>query len=381
MSFYEVLKEYPYKYVYDLIYNATDKNIENAINKENISEIDLAYLLSPKAMKYLEKMAELSHNITLMRFGKTIRLYAPIYLSNFCTNSCIYCGFNRRNDITRKALTEKEIENEIKIVASYGIKNVVLVTGDNMKKFSFDMLCNAIKQCVKYFPLISIEVPSLTYKEYQALNMAGADGLTMFQETYVEEKYPTFHPAGPKSDFLYRLDTPERAASAGMRYIGLGTLLGLTDYRIDTFYLCLHAAYLSKKYWKSLISASFPRIRYAHGEYKPEYIVQDKDLLQLIFAYRIFLHDAGVNISTREPAKLRDKLIYLGATIMSAGSKTEPGGYALPQKEATQFSIEDRRTVYEFCNKIKELGYDPVFKDWDSSMHYNINSIDSIKLV
>lgn len=368
MSFYEVIKEYPYDYVKDLIYNADENKIKNALYKERLTAKDLAYLLSPKAEMYLEEMAEISHNITCQRFGKTIRIYAPIYLSNYCTNSCIYCGFNRKNSIPRIALTLDEIKKEAEIVASHGIKNVILVTGDNMKKFSFDMLMQSVKLCAEYFPLVSIEVPSLTFKQYEELHNAGADGLTMFQETYIESLYPSFHPAGPKSDYLYRLDTPERAAAAGMRFIGLGALLGLTDYRIDTFYMCLHAEYLSKKYWRSLISSSFPRIRHAAGEYKPEYNVTDRNLLQLIFAYRIFLHDAGVNISTREPASLRDKLVYLGATIMSAGSKTEPGGYSAAQDDAAQFSIEDNRSVEEFCSTIKKLGFDPVFKDWDNSM-------------
>lgn len=368
MSFYEVIKEYPYDYVKDLIYNADENKIKNALYKERLTAKDLAYLLSPKAEMYLEEMAEISHNITCQRFGKTIRIYAPIYLSNYCTNSCIYCGFNRKNSIPRVALTLDEIKKEAEIVASHGIKNVILVTGDNIKKFSFDMLMQSVKLCAEYFPLVSIEVPSLTFKQYEELHNAGADGLTMFQETYIESLYPSFHPAGPKSDYLYRLDTPERAAAAGMRFIGLGALLGLTDYRIDTFYMCLHAEYLSKKYWRSLISSSFPRIRHAAGEYKPEYNVTDRNLLQLIFAYRIFLHDAGVNISTREPASLRDKLVYLGATIMSAGSKTEPGGYSAAQDDAAQFSIEDNRSVEEFCSTIKKLGFDPVFKDWDNSM-------------
>lgn len=368
MSFYEVIKEYPYDYVKDLIYNADENKIKNALYKERLTAKDLAYLLSPKAEMYLEEMAEISHNITCQRFGKTIRIYAPIYLSNYCTNSCIYCGFNRKNSIPRVALTLDEIKKEAEIVASHGIKNVILVTGDNMKKFSFDMLMQSVKLCAEYFPLVSIEVPSLTFKQYEELHNAGADGLTMFQETYIESLYPSFHPAGPKSDYLYRLDTPERAAAAGMRFIGLGALLGLTDYRIDTFYMCLHAEYLSKKYWRSLISSSFPRIRHAAGEYKPEYNVTDRNLLQLIFAYRIFLHDTGVNISTREPASLRDKLVYLGATIMSAGSKTEPGGYSAAQDDAAQFSIEDNRSVEEFCSTIKKLGFDPVFKDWDNSM-------------
>lgn len=368
MSFYEVIEKFPYDYVYKLIYEASEEDILHALQKEKLTEKDLAALLSPKASKYLETMAETARNITLERFGKTIKIYAPIYLSNFCTNGCIYCGFNHKNKIPRIALTMEEIEKEAKIVAGYGIQNVILVTGDNMKKFSFDMLLEAVSLCSSYFPFVAVEVPSLTFNEYEKLHLAGADSLTMFQETYIESLYPKFHPHGPKSDYLKRLNTPELAAKAGMRFIGLGALLGLADYRIDTFYMCLHSRYLAKKFWKSHISASFPRIRQAAGEYKPEHVVNDKAVLQLIFAYRLFSHDAGINISTRETPDFRDKLIHLGATIMSAGSKTEPGGYNQAQNEASQFNIEDGRSVEEFCNAVKNQGYDPVLKDWDKNM-------------
>ena len=368
MSFYDIIKEYPYDRVYDLIYNTPKSRVLESLNKTTLDNNDLAYLLSPNAGLYLEEMANISRNITLSRFGKTIKIYAPIYLSNYCTNACVYCGFNRSNKIPRVALSMEEIKKEAEIVAGYNIQNVILVTGDNMKKFSVTMLQEAVKLCSHYFPLVSLEVPSLKSEEYSMLHLAGADGLTMFQETYIEHLYPKFHPAGPKSDYLYRLETPERAGESGMRFIGLGALLGLADYRVDTFYMCLHSRYLSKKFWKSHISASFPRIRNAAGEYKVENSVDDKTLLQLMFAYRMFNHDAGINISTRESAEFRDKLIHLGATIMSAGSKTEPGGYALSQEEAGQFQIEDNRSVEEFCNAVRKQGYDPVMKDWDSSM-------------
>ncbi len=368
MSFYEVIKKYPYEFVVDKIYSATEQYVINALNKNNIDEYDLAALLSPAAKKYIENMAEISHNITLQRFGKTIKLYAPIYLSNYCTNGCVYCGFNHKNKIPRVSLTLEQVKKEAEIVAESKIQNVILVTGDNMKKFSFDMLLDAVSLCSNYFPFVSVEVPSLTLEQYEMLHKAGADGLTMFQETYIEHLYPDFHPTGPKSNYLYRLETPERAASAGMRAIGLGALLGLTDYRVDVFYMCLHSRYLAKKFWKSHISASFPRIRSAAGDYQVKNSVSDKSLLQLIFAYRIFAHDAGINISTRETPSFRDKLIHLGATIMSAGSKTEPGGYANAQDEASQFHIEDNRSVEEFCKIIKDNGYDPVLKDWDKSM-------------
>ncbi len=368
MSFYNIIKQYPYDYVHNLIYNSSKEDIYKSLHKNILDENDLAHLLSPAAESYLEEMANISRNITLSRFGKTIKIYAPVYLSNYCVNGCVYCGFNRSNKIPRTSLSLEEIEREAQIVSKTGIQNVILVTGDHMKKFSVNMLKDAVALCSRYFPLVTIEVPSLKAEEYAELHKAGADGLTMFQETYIEEKYPEFHPTGPKSNYLYRLDTPERAAASGMRFIGLGALLGLTDYRIDTFYMCLHSRYLAKKFWKSSISASFPRIRNAAGEYKVENAVDDKTLLQLIFAYRMFNHDAGINISTRENALFRDKMIHLGATIMSAGSKTEPGGYAAEQEDACQFQIEDGRSVEEFCTAVKQQGYDPVMKDWDNAM-------------
>lgn len=364
MSFYEIIKQYPTEVVKDLIYNADESTIKKALYKETLDEIDLAALISPKATKFLEEMANISHNITIERFGKTIRLYAPVYLSNYCVNSCIYCGFARKNSIPRIALTLDEIRNEIEIVAKQNIKNVILVTGDHMKKFTPEDLIESVKIACEYIPFVSVEVPSLTKEMYEKLVEAGTVGLTMFQETYIEELYSHFHLAGPKKDYLYRLETPERAASVGMRQIGLGALLGLTDFRIEIFYLCLHARYLSKKYWRTQIVASFPRIRKAAGEYVVENEVNDTELLQSIFTFRMFMHDAGINISTRESASLRDKLVHLGATIMSAGSKTEPGGYMKAQEEASQFSIEDGRSIAEFCENIKKLGYDPVMKDW-----------------
>ena len=364
MSFYEIIKEYPIEKVKDMIYNAEESQIINALKKDNIDEYDLAALISPKASSYLDEMANISHNITMERFGKTIRIYAPIYLSNHCVNTCTYCGFSRKNSIPRITLTLDEIETEVKIVSDQNIKNVILVTGDHMKKFTHEALVESVKIASKYIPFVSIEVPSLTYEQYADLVSAGANGLTMFQETYIEEVYPKYHTAGPKKNYLYRLDTPERAASSGMRQIGLGALLGLTDYRLEIFYLSLHAKYIAKKYWRTQVSVSFPRIRKAAGEFHVEHEVSDIELLQSIFAFRMFMHDASINISTRENPAFRDKLVYLGATIMSAGSKTEPGGYAKAQEEASQFIIEDNRSIKEFCDNIKKLGYDPVMKDW-----------------
>jgi len=363
-GYYSVINNYDNKELLQAINSKKPEDVEIALTKNILDENDLLALLSDAADKYLDRIADRSRAITLQRFGKTIRLYTPLYLSNECVNSCIYCGFNRKNIIDRVVLTTTQIEEELKIIASMGIKNIILVSGDNKIKFSDDMLIEIVKLVKLYVPFVSIEVRALDTDSYGDLKTAGADGFTMFQETYLELLYPTYHPAGPKSDFEYRLNAPERAAKAGIRNIGLGALLGLADYRLESFYLNLHTRYLIKKYPSSHLSASFPRLRSAAGGYSAPYIVTDKELYKSIFAYRLFNHDAGINISTRESQEFRDRLIHLGATIMSAGSKTAPGGYAKENSDAEQFSICDDRTVSEMIYKIRSVDYEAVLKDW-----------------
>lgn len=359
-----VINSYDNQELLKAIASKKSKDVEIALTKNTLTEDDLLALLSDAADKYLEQIAERSRAITLQRFGKTIRLYTPLYLSNECVNSCIYCGFNRENSIDRVVLTTDQIKDELEIIASTGIKNILLVSGDNKIKFSDDMLVDIVKLVKLYVPFVSIEVRALDTDSYADLKTAGIDGFTMFQETYLEHLYPTYHPAGPKSDFRYRLDAPERAAKAGVRNIGLGALLGLADYRLEAIYLNLHTRYLIKKYPSSHLSASFPRLRSAAGGYKALYIITDKELYKSIFAYRLFNHDAGINISTRESQEFRDRLIHLGATIMSAGSKTAPGGYTKDNSNAEQFSISDERTVPEIIDKIRSFDYEAVMKDW-----------------
>ncbi len=370
MQFSDILYSYNVVDVKHAIYSATDSDVQKALSKNKLDINDLMALLSPVAKKYLHIMGEKSRKITLQRFGKTMKLYAPLYVSNYCVNSCVYCGFNRHTNIDRLNLSSDDVEKEAKILASQGIANVILVSGDNHKQYSNDMLADAIKTCAKYFPLVSIEVRALGVDEYVDLKKAGADGYTMFQETYLADEYKKFHPAGPKSDFEYRLNCPDRIGQAGYRHIGLGALLGLTDFRLETFFMCLHADYLSKKYYESHVSASFPRMRLSAGEFKDINEVTDGELFQAIFAFRLFLNDCGINISTRESADMRNKLMHLGATIMSAGSKTEPGGYSKPNEKSEQFNIDDSRTIDEFSKHVKLAGYDPIFKDWDKQMRY-----------
>ncbi|MGA1845567.1 2-iminoacetate synthase ThiH [Deferribacter abyssi] len=366
MSFYDIYKHYDWDEIKNFIYSRDETDITSTLGKQHLTDEDFATLLSPAAERYIEEIAQTAHKITVMRFGKTIKLYAPLYLSNVCTNSCIYCGFNVHNKIPRITLNEDEIEVEAKAVSDTGIKHILLLTGEAPKIANIDYLKKATEICSKYFSSIGIEIYPLDIEGYKTLVDAGVDLLTIYQETYNRKTYNEVHLAGKKKDFLWRLETPERGAAAGLRTVGIGALMGLDDFRVEEFFVGIHAKYLMKKYWKTHFTVSFPRIRKAEGCYAPRCYVSDKNLVQSIVAMRMFLHDVGIVISTREPAWLRDNLIPLGVTQMSAGSKTEPGGYALHEDEkAEQFHIEDNRGVNEIINVIRSKGYDPVLKDWD----------------
>ncbi len=367
MAFKEILEQYNWNDIKNLIYNASVQDVEAVLKKSKLNLYDFAALLSPAAEQYLEPMAQIAHNITVKRFGKTIKLYAPLYLSNECSNSCIYCGFNRTNKIPRITLNENEIEREAKAISDSGIKHILLLTGESPKHASIEYIKSAVNICKKYFSSIAVEIYPLSVNEYNVLYSAGVDSLTVYQETYNKRTYREVHVAGKKSDFYWRLETPERGCAAGLRYVGIGALMGLDDFRVEEFFVGLHASYLMKKYWKTHIGISFPRIRKAEGNFQPKMLISDKNLVQSMLALRIFLNDVGLVISTREPANLRNKLLPLGVTQMSAGSKTEPGGYTKQNTAGEQFEVEDKRTVSEFVNMLKQQGYDPVMKDWDIS--------------
>jgi 2-iminoacetate synthase len=328
---------------------------------------DVPTLLSPAAGEFLEPMAVLAKTITARRFGKTIQMYAPLYLSNYCKNSCVYCGFNIHNKIVRRTSNHDEIIAEAQLLKNKHISQLLLVSGEFPEEASVEMLEKVAVELKELFPSLSIEVYPLDQADYQRLCRAGIDGLAVYQETYDQDIYSRVHPAGPKRDFIYRLDAPERGAVGGFRQIGIGSLLGINDWRVESHYLMHHALYLIKHYWKSQVSVSFPRLRPAAGGYSPEHPVSDRDLVQMICAFRLMLPDAGLVLSTREPAELRDNLIGLGITRMSAGSKTAPGGYLGEQGQGAegQFNVNDDRTVEEVAGVIRSKGYDTVWKDWD----------------
>lgn len=333
----------------------------------------LLTLISPAAEDYLEQIAHLAAQLTVQRFGRTIRLYAPLYVSNYCINSCLYCGFNRQTEFDRTRLTVEQAVKEADIIAAEGFTDLLLVSSEDKELVTIDYLIELASRLRAKFSSIAIEIYQLTRCEYACLFGAGIEGVTIYQETYNRNTYSHFHPAGPKSDYDRRLSAPDDIAAAGMREIGLGALLGLSDWRIETLALAEHAHYLMKRYWQSHVSFSFPRLRPAHevGESQFEYLLTDKNLTQMIIALRLCFADAGLVLSTREGAELRGPLIKLGITKISAGSKTNPGGYSGYCNAVEQFEVDDSRSAAEVAAMIKAQGFEPVWKDWDKSFTTN----------
>lgn len=373
MDIKETLNQYDWKEIQKAVENCKTSDVEASLNRPKRSVMDFLNLISPAAEPFLEQMAQLSNQLTQQRFGKTIQLYAPLYLSNECQNICTYCGFSMDNKIKRRTLSNSEIILEAMALKDMGINHVLLVSGEANKTVEIKYFLNAISLLKPFFSNISIEVQPLSEEEYLMLHQAGVHSVLVYQETYHEEVYKVYHPKGKKSNFNFRLETPDRIGSAGIHKIGLGVLLGLEDWRIDSFFNAIHLEYLQQRYWKTKYSVSFPRFRPAEGIIEPNFVMEDRHLLQLICAYRIWNPDLEISISTRESENFRDHVIALGATTMSAASKTNPGGYAVDPQSLEQFEISDERSMEEIKNRIKAKGYDPVMKDWDSCFSENFS--------
>lgn len=365
-SFKNIFEKYEWDEVKGRLEKVTVNDVEFSLQKKTKTLDDFLNFLSPAAADKLEIMAKMAQQITQKRFGKTIQLYAPLYLSNECQNICTYCGFSVDNSIRRKTLSNTELMKEASVLKSMGVNHVLLVSGEANKTVGIQYFLNAIQLLRPYFANISIEVQPLSEEEYRKLHEAGVNAVLVYQETYHQEVYKEYHPKGRKSNFGFRLETPDRIGNAGIHKIGLGVLLGLEDWRIDSFFNALHIDYLQKNYWKSKYSVSFPRLRPAEGIIEPNFIMEDKELLQLICAYRIWNEDLEISISTRENEKFRNHIISLGATTMSAASKTNPGGYSVDKESLEQFETSDERSMEEIKNIIRKTGYDPVMKDWDA---------------
>jgi 2-iminoacetate synthase len=324
---------------------------------------DLVTLVAPAAQRLRSRIVDLAARWTRRAFGGRILLYAPLYLSNVCTNRCVYCGFNFDNPVTRKTLTLEEIRREAEALASRGIRHVLLLTGEAPKAVGVGYLEEAVHAVKDLFETISLEVFPMSEEEYGRLVAAGVTGLTLYQETYDPVLYHEVHRGGRKRNILWRLGAPERAARAGMARVGIGSLLGLGDWRFETVALGLHGRGLLRLFPGLFLTVSFPRLRHAPGEYRPPRPVSDEELVHMMAVLRLFLPESGLVLSTRESAGLRDRLAPLFVTQMSAGSSTTPGGYAMPWRDeapAQQFDIEDRRSPAEVTRRLREMGLEIV---------------------
>lgn len=343
---------------------ATRRDVEAVLAKSKPSLQDIPVLLSPAAEPFIEVMATRAHALTVQRFGYTMQLFAPMYISNECFNTCTYCGFSMEHKYARKTLNPSEISDEVKILKEKGFDHILVLTGESPKAVDANYIANSIDHIAPHFSSVSIEVQPLSEDEYKMLISRGVDSLTLYQETYHPQAYAKYHLFGLKKDYSNRLDASERGARAGFYKIGLGALLGLHDWRYDSIALAQHLGYMRKHYWQTKYSVSFNRINDMFGEFTPEYGVSDSNLVQLITAFRLVFPDLSITMSTREPQALRDNLIPLGITTMSAESNTAPGGYS-GQEEEKQFEISDERSLDEIKALLQSKGYEPVVKDWD----------------
>lgn len=366
MMFYDQLKKISWDETTARIYSKTEADVRRALSAKRPTIEDFMALVSPTATAYLEEMAQQSHHYTLERFGKTISMYIPLYVSNACTNQCVYCGFNHNNPFSRTTLTLEQVEEECKAIRKLGpFENLLIVSGEFPRLNGVDYLEKVLKTARPYFNNLTIEVMPMRTESYERLTRSGLNGVVCFQETYNEANYKKYHPKGMKSIFEWRLNGFDRMGQAGVHKIGMGVLIGLEDWRTDLTMLAYHLEYLRKRYWRTRFSVNFPRMCPAEGGYQPKVLMSDKELAQVTFAFRIFDHDVDISYSTRENPEFRRNMMKLGVTSMSAGSKTEPGGYASTPDALEQFEVSDSRSPQAVTEEIRRLGYEAVWKDWD----------------
>lgn len=397
MSFVSVFDQLPLPALVRRAQETSGAQVRETLGRSNPGLDDFARLISPAASEHLETLCQRSQALTRQRFGRVIRFFAPLYVSNECINNCKYCGFSRDNPILRVTLSIEEVMREARALKEQGFRNLLLVAGEHPKFITNNYLENCVRDLHRDFPSVSLEVGPMETEEYRPIHAAGADGLVVYQETYDREVYSQIHTAGPKREFNWRLETPERAYAAGFRRLGIGALYGLSDWRLEAIAVAAHAQYLLRHCWKAQLTISVPRLRPHAGEFQPLTHMSDRDLTQLICAFRVAFPDVGLVLSTRERAALRDGLIPLGITLVSAGSHTEPGGYTGAGKDkihrtergrivqttastvemapgaartgaTSQFEISDNRGPDEVAALVQRLGYEPVWKDWDTAL-------------
>jgi 2-iminoacetate synthase len=344
----------------------TEADVRSALTRPrgSLGMEDFAALLSPAAAKFLEPMAQASQRLTIERFGRTMQLYAPLYLSNACANICTYCGFSANNKIPRKILSDAEILAEGEALKGHGFDHVLLVTGET-GRVGRDYLVNALRILRPIFSSLSIEVQTLGTEDYAHLAGEGLSSVLVYQETYDKQAYGNYHLKGPKADMAWRLEAPDRLGQAGLKKIGLGALYGLSDWRADAWFTGLHLRHVEKAHWRSRTSVSFPRLRPHEGGGPAVASFNERELVQSVCAFRLLSPEAELSLSTRESGAFRNRAFRLGFTSMSAGSRTNPGGYASSPDSLEQFEIDDERSPSEIAGFLRNEGYEPVWKDWD----------------
>lgn len=347
------------------IYSKTESDVKRALLKNKLDIEDFKALLSPAAETSLEAIAQRSVQLTKQRFGNTMALFAPLYLSNVCSNICTYCGFSINNKLRRKTLTDEEIIAEAEALKKRGFDTVLLVTGEAPKTVGVSYIKNAIKLLKPYFPQINMEVQPMVAEEYKELIDSGLHGVSLYQETYHRGCYAEHHTVGNKKDMSFRLDSPDALGSQNIHKIALGVLLGLEDWRTDTLFCGRHLRHLQKHYWQTRYSISFPRLRPCEGGYDVKHPVSDKQMVQLILAWRLFDPDLDLTLSTRESEHFRNHVCRLGITSMSAESSTQPGGYSeQSQEHLEQFEIDDARSFVDVSTMLRRQGFEVISKDW-----------------
>jgi 2-iminoacetate synthase len=369
MSFETVWRKHDFRAVAEHVANKNPADVRRALGRGrgSLSLDDLAALLSPAAAPFLEEMARASHERTVERFGRTMQLYAPLYLSNVCGNICTYCGFSAQNRVERLILDDQAILAEAAVLTKLGMQHILLLTGESPRVGS-DYLVHALRLLRPHFASLSFEVQPLAVDDYVRFGQEGMSAVMVYQETYDPVAYARHHLRGPKADMGFRLETPDRLGQAGVKKIGLGALYGLSDWRAEAWFVGLHLRYLEERYWRSRTSLSFPRLRPHQGDDALALSTFDeRDLVQTICAFRLFSQEVELSLSTRESARFRNHASRLGITSMSAGSRTNPGGYAQKQSSLEQFSVDDSRSPAEVAAFLHTQGYEPVWKDWDGS--------------
>ncbi|MBV8082756.1 MAG: 2-iminoacetate synthase ThiH [Candidatus Eremiobacteraeota bacterium] len=329
---------------------------------------EAAALLSPAAGDRLEDLAQLAHGATIERFGNTMALYAPLYLSNECVCTCTYCGFSMGLPVKRRTLRPDEVMREARTLSERGIRNILLVSAEHPKHVNAGYVALCVREVKLAASYVGLEIAAAEEDDYRRYVEAGCDGVVLYQETYDPQAYASYHLGGPKKKYAWRLDAPQRASRAGVPHLGIGALLGLADWRFEALALAQHARWLARHCWRSQVNVSLPRVNHAEGGFEPAHRVSDRDFVHFLLFLRLVLPEAGITLSTRETPHMRDRLAPLGVTQMSAGSSTEPGGYGEPGSAGEQFELEDHRSPREVAQRLRELGFDPVFKDWDQSI-------------